>query len=268
MIPRQRIDGHPTLCVCDGCKHAHVDYQRNRYREIAYGRWNPKAPVEPVRQHIDMLIAHGITQTAIAEAAGVALRQVNGVVRGRITGTVMADTSAAILGVTRWSSQPRRIESIGAVRRLRALAYNGWTTRQLGQVTRLDPQKTVRRILEGSTRVDVATDEKIRRAFADLWDVTPTSSTPQGRVRIEKTRQRAKNRRWAPPLAWDDIDDPAEQPTGMGAWRELQMSPAELVAEFKFLLSCGVSDEKAAEQLGVTLTYLRHTAQQRLARAA
>lgn len=100
-----------------------------------------------------------------------------------------------------------RVPALGARRRLRALMAIGWDMRtvaaMLGRHDRLDgivrsnsTQQTVTRAL----------DRRIRVLY-DRLSATPGPS--------EFARGAARTHGYAPPLAWDNIDDPDEQPSGV-----------------------------------------------------
>ena len=60
----------------------HRDYTRRRARQIAYGRWQPWADAEPVRQHVLRLRRGGASYRDIARAAGVSPMTVHNLVNG------------------------------------------------------------------------------------------------------------------------------------------------------------------------------------------
>src|SRR5215472_17265835 len=74
----QTADHRPVTARRD----AHRDYIRRRTRQIAYGRWEPWADAEPVRQHVRKLCHGGATYRAIARAAGVSPMTVHHLVNG------------------------------------------------------------------------------------------------------------------------------------------------------------------------------------------
>ncbi|MER7331629.1 MULTISPECIES: hypothetical protein [unclassified Micromonospora] len=100
-------------------------------------------------------------------------------------------------------NHPRCIDATGSIRRLRALVVNGWGWKELGHHSGESPH-TVRAIALGKhNAVRVATAAWVRDLFALLCD-TPGAS--------EQARETARRRGWHPAGAWDDIDNPDEQP--------------------------------------------------------
>lgn len=99
------------------------------------------------------------------------------------------------------SHRPRQIPSVGTVRRVQALVAIGWPTRELAE--RLGVHAKIIQRLIGQEIVLRTTAKKITALYDEL-SMTPGPS--------DISRRRAKARGWAPPLAWDDIDDPNEQP--------------------------------------------------------
>ncbi|HYF73558.1 MAG TPA: hypothetical protein VD864_12100, partial [Nocardioides sp.] len=142
------------------------------------------------------------------------------------------------------------LTSIGATRRIQALQRLGWP------VERIAIEAGVHRdtILDGrrprvfiARRVRVSIDEAYRR----LHMVIPTGETKQHRAGITRSRNHAERMGWLPPMAWDDIDDAMEHPE-MGRDPKLYRSE-DLLAEWSFLRSAGVSIHTAASQLGVSV---------------
>lgn len=109
----------------------------------------------------------------------------------------------AILGRT-----PRRVPALGAVRRVRALQALGWSQTQIGQAMRCS-QDAVSRLAIGGQ--EWMLQDKFDRTEATYAELSMTA--PRG-VQARRVRAMARSRGWAPPLAWDDIDDPDEQPIG------------------------------------------------------
>ena len=99
--------------------------------------------------------------------------------------------------------RPRSIPAIGVQRRIQALMAIGWSSAEQAKV--LGRHKRVIERLRFVTFVHRETYDQIVAMYEQL------SGRP-GPSTISRTRARAAG--YAPPLAWDDIDDPDEQPTG------------------------------------------------------
>ena len=149
---------------------------------------------------------------------------------------------------------PVQVPAIGTIRRLRALYALGWTCVDLGD--RLGVSKTrVAAIISGrSAKVMPETAAKVRQLYRDLAMVTPLD--PPARKRgdspiHERTRRDARRRGWAPPLCWEDIDDPNAQPQGVGA--DHLRTAEETAAEVEHLL--GFDPSATADRLAQRLGY-------------
>lgn len=72
-------------CRCAACSEAKHDYDRNRKRQIAYGRWNAFADAGPVREHVRSLMRFGIGWRTVADHAGVSHETVKRLLYGKPT---------------------------------------------------------------------------------------------------------------------------------------------------------------------------------------
>jgi hypothetical protein len=153
----------------------------------------------------------------------------------------------------------------GSRRRLRALAWNGWSPAELAR--RLDgPAHLVRMLLRGHSQL-VAEDlaSRIAALYDDLWDQQGPSW---------RTAEAARRHSFAPALAWDDdrpgdpwysghgIDDPDATPAP--GWQRhpvrTRLTPDEQAAELADLVRLGLSLNQAAIRLrisGAALTRIR-----------
>lgn len=95
----------------------------------------------------------------------------------------------------------RRIPALGTQRRIRALMALGWTGRTIADHCGWKSAEAVTEILKDRQFVFLATAAKIASAYDEMsMRVGPS----------DKNRAEARKKGWAPPLAWDDIDnDPA-----------------------------------------------------------
>ena len=91
-----------------------------------------------------------------------------------------------------------------------------------------------------SDRITQRTHDAIARAHGRLWD-----STPPDTWQARRWAAQARRAGWAPTLAWDDIDDPAETPTG---WRRSDVTlrhRADWEADVADLVAVGYSRDAA-----------------------
>ena len=192
-------------CRCPDCKRVanrHVKAWRLR-------RLQGEAPLvdaQPVRDHVQQLLAAGMSFRGIALTAGWASRNslTSALSRDRVT----VRTRDRILAISPASDMRRHgyVDATGSQRRLQALVAIGWTTREITHRMGGKDHGTVTDITSANnTTIRRATAERIKAIFDELWD-------QPGPSRI--SAQRAAKRGWLVPLAWDDdtIDDPAATP--------------------------------------------------------
>lgn len=103
------------------------------------------------------------------------------------------------------------VDATGTQRRLQALYALGWTWDQLG--ARLGGHKNrAHRIANGRHCTDrgiyIDTAQRVAALYDDLC-----MTRPEGWI-ADRARARAERLGYAPPLAWDNIDDPTERPKG------------------------------------------------------
>ncbi|MGY4859532.1 hypothetical protein [Cryobacterium sp. AP23] len=213
-------------CRCEGCKHLRkMERQRRRSRLRAYGRGETIAPTRvpaaPVREHMMALRDAGYGLERIADAAQVsrsAMLDVYYGPRGASKGsrdleqrTVLESVALRILALTPEAIEAALLPAIGTMRRLQALVAIGYTESMLADRLGVMVSNLSRLILGHRSRVKAATYEATRELFDELW------STPRTGNRADRSRAIAWAHGWVGPLAWDDIDDPREQPNLTGA---------------------------------------------------
>lgn len=101
------------------------------------------------------------------------------------------------------------VDGTGTKRRIQALHRMGWPLKFIGERLAPDsnnPTQVVWSLLERQERVHIAT----RMQVEDLYRELSTKVGPDPRA-----QRRAIKKGWAPPAAWDDIDDPMCKPQGM-----------------------------------------------------
>lgn len=101
------------------------------------------------------------------------------------------------------------VDPTGTVRRLRALAAVGWSWGVIAEKVGLYPEHVCRLAHAGVSKVHRTTAVNIRALYDEPWRQEPTGAN------AVRSRNIARKRGWAPPMAWDDdrIDDPDAQPS-------------------------------------------------------
>lgn len=192
-------------CRCDMCRAATAKrsklWRLQRLRGVEH-----LVDAQPLKDHVEMLMAAGMSFKAIALTAGWASR--NALTDAMTRKRIMPRTLARVVAVHPELDNRRDayVDATGSARRLQALAINGWPTRDLAaRLGHKDPA-TVQHIANGKTpTIRLRTKDDIRGLFDELWDQAGPS---------KRTADIAKARGWLPALAWDDdlIDRPEHQP--------------------------------------------------------
>lgn len=109
------------------------------------------------------------------------------------------------------TGQSRRVPSWRVRRRKEALQALGWTIQDIADAAGI----TFAAAWNAGKKNEVyrSTFEEIDRAYQQLH-----MARPEGGY-ATRTRNRALRNGFAPPMAWDDIDDPNEKPTGTNVCR-------------------------------------------------
>lgn len=162
-------------------------------------------PADRVRSHIQALLSQGMSCGSIAAAAGLGPTCVYQLRAGQPT--VRRTTAARLLAVTGPQSVSVIADDSGVFvprflvdRRIQALLALGW--RHADMQARSGVQ-TACVMNQAGRWVTVRTFTRVAVMYEDLWDKPGPSA---------RTRNRAARRGYAPPLAWDDIDDPNQTP--------------------------------------------------------
>lgn len=190
--------------------------------------------------------------TCIAKHADVAFSEVYHLIRGdRIY--VLSDVARKIMAVEpvpmlEWSPG-RQVPSIGTARRIQALVALGHTQAVLAAEIGCYENRIARSMRQPFVTVAfaLAVDEVYRRLM-----FTPAPDTLSAR----RSRMRAERAGWWPPLAWDDIDDPAEKPERKLRYRATVV--ARFDERYQDVVDIGVrGDANIAERLGISERSLR-----------
>lgn len=195
---------------CTPCLNARRRYQKGLEYDWANGRTR-RVALDHVRNHITKLRNNGMPMREIARLAGVSLGtayRAAGMYNGEAK-SINRATAARILTVRPTTPESGYIDRTGSVRRLQALIAIGHRQTDLARMLGMSGSN-ISSLINGlydpnrpRTRLQASTAQRI----ADLYDrlhLTPGDNWA--------SRGRAKRHGWAPPLAWDNIDDPNEKP--------------------------------------------------------
>jgi hypothetical protein len=153
------------------------------------------------------------------------------------------------------AATPRRISSLGTQRRIQALGAIGWSHRAIGE--RIGADRVVIQHMTKRSTVLRSTADRIAALYESMCMHPPVGQTRDEKSAITRAKAHAKRQGWAPPLAWDDIDNdkaPNVGPKGRAAVD---------LAEFRFLVNAGEHPARAAERLGIGIASILRSAQRK-----
>jgi hypothetical protein len=264
-------------CRCFPCRVTHARYQGNRTRQIAYGRWDAGlVDATPVREHLVYLSSCGIGYGRVAELAGVSRTSLAKVLRGSQGGTeggqqsprrIARESAEKVLAVRAdfgSVADGALVSSRGARRRIEALGARGWSKSRVAHELGWTPGN-LHKIFERD-HVSAGTHRALDALYNQLATTRPPTSTVAERIAVSRTLNTAAAQGWAPPLAWDDIDQdphPPEVPTDVELLDEHALENAlagvvtaltdperdEAVRRFT---TAGLSAREIGDRLGIT----------------
>lgn len=247
-----RANGRPSRgikgCRCPRCRRAEAAYTKRRNYLNATGR-PLRVDVEPAAAHLDALFDAGAGWTQLAAATGCSTSTLH-LIRRRTSPKIHRTTAVKILAVRPGQAQPARrpVSNIGTRRRIQALMAIGHSMRDIATAAHGIDISVVREALNGARRTGVTaqTASRIARAYRTLA-ARPGTNT--------RARNRAAAAGWPGPAAWDDIDNPSEQPdlSGITATTRPLKKRGEadvMAAEVHHLAALGESTYAIAKQLG------------------
>lgn len=113
----------------------------------------------------------------------------------------------------------RRVPMWRVTRRLQALMCIGWSLPKLSAETGIQHQNLSNYLSGRYITVYADTFDAVDAAYRRLCMVTPPATNKSERIGVGRSKGRARRAGWAPPMAWDNIDDPDEYPKGTTARR-------------------------------------------------
>lgn len=207
-------------CRCDVCRTAKTARERENRRAKLYGR-GYLTDAEPARRHLRWLMAEGMGWKRVAKSAGVSPSTVYPLLYGRggddprpPRKQISKALEAKLLAVTPDMAAGSIVDNLGSVRRLQALAAAGWSQHRLAGMLGMFPGNFGKIIHGERGGILVSTAKKIEAFFDDHWDKEPNANSRFERAGITRAKREAAAKGWVTAAAWDDIDDPTEEPKG------------------------------------------------------
>ena len=184
-------------CRCDACRHAGTQFGKRCRAGLTR-----RIPSGPIAAHLQRL---GLTDLEAARRAGLVQTTVTRIRTGE-SRTVLRSTARKLLALTAEPPTVGTLDATGTTRRLQALGALGYTSRDIATDSGI-PHDYTRKLMQGGRpTVTVGTAERVRRCFDRLSMVRPSGWL------ADRQRRQSAEKGWNPPLAWDDIDNPDEQP--------------------------------------------------------
>lgn len=239
--------GYAGTCIRPSCTRPAGTYTRgyceSDYRRmIRMGRFGT-VDATCARQHLGVLRDAGWTWWGLHEATGLAASTLREVGIGE-TRRVDRGTERTILALPVTAARSHRgTDATGTRRRVAALGWMGWPRHEVARRVGVAPWTLTTQAWRGRVSHNLAA--RVAAVFDELWDRPGPSAVAAGKARSAGA---------APPLAWDDIDDPTAQPNlGPSSPNMRRVDHAEVA----WLRSFGTSDELIARQLGVRVGTVR-----------
>lgn len=230
-------------CMKKGCRTCRErEYARRVYRLRAYGQWDPHGDLELVVAHLEHLRTRRVGIKHVADMTGLSRSTVY---RIRSGGNKRISKRVAELILAVQPSDTLRVDPLGTSRRIHALMAIGWSTYAIAERIGCT-QAQVWEMAKRRHWVTARRAEDIANLYADLC-MTPGPSTI--------TRSRAVRAGHVPPLGWDDIDNPDEQPK-MVKVSDTADRTAVRAHELEHMAFMGENLETACAALGITANTL------------
>lgn len=203
-------------------------------------------PAETVRPHVLWLKAQGLSDSRIAELAGVSRNTVERVKLGRSVwiGTDNARRILAVLGTD--PGPDSMVPNDGFRRRVEALQLQGWTLGEIGRRLGVNGHVWDRCKYK---RMKYSEVQRFIPILERLANETPPLDTAGRRRAAGKARHTAERRGYVNLFGWDDIDDPTEKPKRK---RGKDIGHVDRRSIVRRELAKGASVRQAAQAAGVS----------------
>lgn len=184
--------------------------QRNWRKRRAYAGGPLRVPKDKAVQHITTLRQAGMGLNRISDETGIAKQNLSKLL-GPHKKYLERETERRILAVELAPAPHALVDGMPTRRRLQALARIGWPWSWLDR-ERGAYDGTTQRLATREGRVFREVHDEVAALYDRLSMSPPKATSWRDRESVRLARKRATERDWPGPLAWDDIDNPDEQP--------------------------------------------------------
>lgn len=205
--------GYTQGCSCQVCRDGRSRWQTRWRLDRERGAGPRIVDGAASREHIDTLRQAGMSTAQIARAAGLSPSTISNVGAGLIR--LRRVTEQKILAVRVDVDTPATAkagnarDATGTRRRIEALCTMGYSIVEQARRAGLHHDNLRQIVLGHTRRTTLASHLAIARLYEQLWD-TPAEPSQSSRQTLAYARRRG----FAPPMAWDDIDND-EHPQGV-----------------------------------------------------
>ncbi|MFF9624229.1 hypothetical protein [Streptomyces griseosporeus] len=206
-----RAKGRPVAgipgCPCHPCRQAENAYDKRRRYLNQTGR-TLMVDTAPVAAHLRGLFAAGAGWIQLSAISGCSSSTISNLLAEK-NPQCRRTTANKILAIQPGDAIPnqRRIPATGTIRRLRALVALGHKCADIDTACRIDHSVLTDLLTARRDTVTVGLAKRVADGFEKLSKTNGTHA---------RSLRRAARERWAPPAAWDDIDDPNAGPDWTG----------------------------------------------------
>lgn len=196
-------------CRCEPCAAAVREYEQNRKRQQAYGRWDNLVDAEPARDHVRRLMAAGMGLKRIAAAADVSTGVMWKLLYGKPprpgrertpSKRVTKAVALRLLAVEIDLADGAYVPNTDTARRLQALVACGWSMSKLGLRLGIQPGNFNVVVTGRRPQVSVATAKAVHALYLELAGQAPPEATHRDKIAASRARNLAAQRGWTPPL--------------------------------------------------------------------
>lgn len=186
-----------------------------------------------------------MSHSAIARAIGTSHNYITKIIAGDIKRVSPKRAAQIEAARAHRPTDSGHVSPLGARRRLQALHALGYSWSRISQEIGGYSLGGIKRLVAGdSPAIEAQHDQLVRALYDRLSMKLPVAANPHEASGIARARNTAKRNGWPPPLAWDDPDDPTEQPTTVAGRRGVDDAVVERILSGDFTLAATATPDE------------------------